>query len=130
MAFQRISNHIVVSGSDELTITYLKQLRLVQAKVPLLGKDNFQNYEAAHTILQFQPSLKGKIVIHCNSIRFMRFMADSEVAKQCINFNAYQLAASALVQQHLLLHYVQTVPKDVVVIAGLGLFGQTILEEL
>ena len=175
--FQRISNHIVVSGSDELTFTYLKQLRLVQPKVPLLficdeispireeelkrryhaivitgditrsyflsklflhkakkvlllGKDNFQNYEAAHKILQLQPSLKGKIVIHCNSIRFMRSMADSEVAKQCINFNAYQLAASALVQQHLLSHFVETVPKDVVVIAGFGLFGQTILEEL
>jgi hypothetical protein len=60
----------------------------------------------------------------------MRFMADSEVAKQCINFNAYQLAASALVQQHLFSHYVQIVPKDVVEIAGFGLFGQTILEEL
>jgi hypothetical protein len=177
--FQRISNHIVVSGSgsNELTITYLKQLRLVQPDIPLLvicdeisptreeelksryhaivitgditrsyflsklflhkakkvlllGQDNFQNYEAAHKILQLQPSLKGKIIIHCNSIRFMRSMADSEVAQQCINFNAYQLAASALVQQHLISHFVQTVPKDVVVIAGFGLFGQTILEEL
>lgn len=175
--FRRISNHIVVSGSDELTITYLKQLRLVQPKIPLLiicdeispireeelkrryhamvitgditrsyflsklflhkakkvlllGKDNFQNYEAAHKILELQPSLSGKIIIHCNSIRFMRSMTDSSVAKQCINFNAYQLAASALVQQHLISHFVQTVPKDVVVIAGFGLFGQTILEEL
>ena len=175
--FKRLSNHIVVSGSGELTITYLKQLRLVQPKVPLLiicdefspfreeefkrryhatvingditrsyflsklflnkakkvvllGEDNFQNYEAAHKILELQPSLQGKIIIHCNSIRFMRSMADSEVAKNCINFNAYQLAASALVQQHLISHFVQTVPKDVVVIAGFGLFGQTILEEL
>jgi hypothetical protein len=175
--FKRLSNHIVVSGSGELTITYLKQLRLVQPKVPLLiicdefspfreeefkrryhatvingditrsyflsklflnkakkvvllGEDNFQNYEAAHKILELQPSLRGKIIIHCNSIRFMRSMADSEVAKNCINFNAYQLAASALVQQHLISHFVQTVPKDVVVIAGFGLFGQTILEEL
>jgi hypothetical protein len=175
--FRRISNHIVVSGSNELTITYLKQLRLVQPKIPiliicdkissireeelkrryhatvitgdithsyflsklflhkakkvlLLGQDNFQNYEAAHKILQMQPSLQGKIIIHCNSIRFMRSMADSSVAKQCINFNAYQLAASALVKQHLISHFVQTVPKDVVVIAGFGLFGQTILEEL
>jgi hypothetical protein len=56
-------------------------------------------------------------------MRFMRSMADSEVVKQCINFNAYQLAASALVQQHLFSHYVQTVPKDVVEIAGFGLFG-------
>ena len=175
--FRRISNHIVVSGSGELTITYLKQLRLIQPKVPvlvisdeisatreeelkrryhaivitgditssyflsklflhkakkllLLDHDNFQNYEAAHKILQLQPSLEGKIIIHCNSIRFMRSMADSAVAKKCINFNAYQLAASALVQQHLISHFVETVPKDVVVIAGFGLFGQTILEEL
>lgn len=175
--FRRISNHIVVAGSDELTITYLKQLRLVQPKIPilvicdevsaireeelkrryhaivitgditrsyflsklflhkakkvlLLGQDNFQNYEAAHKILQLQPSLKGNIIIHCNSIRFMRSMANSNVAQQCINFNAYQLAASALVRQHLIFHFVQTVPKDVVVIAGFGLFGQTILEEL
>lgn len=175
--FRRISNHIVISGSDELTITYLKQLRLLQPKIPvlvicdevspvreeelkrryhakvingdvtrsyylsklflhkakkvlLLGQDNFQNYEAAHKMLQMQSSLQGKIIIHCNSIRFMRSMADSTVAKQCINFNAYQLAASALVQQHLISHFVETVPKDVVVIAGFGLFGQTILEEL
>jgi hypothetical protein len=60
----------------------------------------------------------------------MRSMADSVVAQKCINFNAYQLAASALVKQHLISHFVQTVPKDVVVIAGFGLFGQTILEEL
>lgn len=175
--FRRISNHIVVAGSDELTLTYLKELRLVQPKIPLLvicdevspireeelksryhaivitgditrsyflsklylhkakkvlllGQDNFQNYEAAHKILQLEPSLQGKIIIHCNSIRFMRSMADSEVAQQCINFNAYQLAASALVQQHLISHFLQTVPKDVVVIAGFGMFGQTILEEL
>jgi hypothetical protein len=98
--------------------------------VLLLGTDNFQNYEAAHKILQLEPQLQGRIIIHCNSIRFMRSMADSNVAKKCINFNAYQLAASALVKQHLISHFVQTVPKDVVVIAGFGIFGQTILEEL
>ena len=73
---------------------------------------------------------KDKIIIHCNSIRFMRSMAESQVAQQCINFNSYQLAASALVQKHLIFHFVETTPKDVVVIAGFGLFGQTILEEL
>ncbi|MFT6778333.1 MAG: hypothetical protein ACJAV1_002272, partial [Paraglaciecola sp.] len=34
--FRRFSNHIVVSDSGELTITYLKQLRLVQPKIPIL----------------------------------------------------------------------------------------------
>jgi hypothetical protein len=175
--FRRIKNHIVVSGSGELVISYLKELRAVQPKISLvvidnyidpireeelkkrynakvmkgditrsyfltnlslnyakkvllLGTDNIQNYEAAHKILLLEPKLQGKVIIHCDSIRFMRSMADSNVAKKCISFNAYQLAASALVQQHLISHFVETVPKDVVVIAGFGMFGQTILEEL
>jgi hypothetical protein len=173
----RISNHIVVSGSGDLTITYLKELRIAAPNVPLLiidnhidpireeelkrryrakvivgditrsyflrklhlakakkvvllADDNFQNYEAAYKILQLAPELKKRIIIHNNSIRFMRSMAGSHVAKNCINFNSYQLAASALVQQHLISHFLKTKPKDLVVIAGFGLFGQTILEEL
>lgn len=175
--FRRFKNHIIVSGSGELTVSYLKEMREVSPKTPLLiidnqiepfreeefkrrynatvikgditrsyfllklslksakkvvllGDDNFQNYEAAHKILKLEPGLEKNIVIHCNSIRFMRSMADSHVAQKCINFNSYQLAASALVQHHLLIHFVETKPKDVVVIAGFGLFGQTILEEL
>ncbi len=175
--FRRLKNHIIVSGSGELTISYLKELRKLSPKtslliiddnidpvreeefkrrydatvitgditrsyflaklslnnakkVVLLGTDNFQNYEAAYKILELEPNLEGRILIHCNSIRFMRSMTDSHVAKKCINFNAYQLAASALVQHHLASHFVETIPKDVVVIAGFGLFGQTILEEL
>jgi hypothetical protein len=173
----RIRNHIVVSGSSELTITYLKELRIAAPNVPLLiidnhidpfreeelkrrynakvivgditrsycldklnlpkakkivllSNDNFQNYEAAHKILQIAPCLQKRIIIHNNSIRFMRSMSESHVANKCINFNSYQLAASALVQQHLISHFLKTVPKDVVVIAGFGGFGQTILEEL
>lgn len=174
---RRYKNHVIVAGSGELTVSFLKEFREISAKTPLLiidnevdsireeefkrrynatvitgditrsyflaklslnhakkvlllGGDNFQNYEAAHKILKLEPGLKDNIVLHCNSIRFMRSMADSHVAQHCINFNAYQLAASALVKQHLVFHFVETVPKDVVVIAGFGLFGQTILEEL
>lgn len=175
--FLKISEHIIVSGTDELTISYLKELRQLKPKIPLvvidncvdpvreeefrkrynaivikgditrsfyltrlnlakakrvvlLGPDNFQNYEAAHKILKLAPDLQSKIIIHSNSIRFMRSMADSHVAKQCTCFNSYQLAASGLVKQHLISHFLKTEPKDVVVIAGFGLFGQTILEEL
>jgi hypothetical protein len=173
----RIHNHIVIFGSGELTITYLKELRKTSPKVAvividahidslradelkhryavkvivgdlsnsyflqklrfdkakkvlLLGQDNFQSYEAAIKILKLAPKLEQKIIVHCNSIRFMRAMAQSHVALKCINFNSYQLAAAALVQQHLICHFLKTKPKDVVVIAGFGLFGQTILEEL
>ena len=77
-------------------------------------------------ILLLEPGLQDNIIIHCNSIRFMRSMADSNVALKCINFNSYQLAASALVQHHLLFHFVETEPKDVVVIAGFGRVGQAV----
>lgn len=175
--FQRFRNHVIVAGSGELAVSFVKEFRRVSPsanlliidndfdqlreiefrrryhakivrgditrsfflqrlhlkcakKVILLGDDNFQNYEAAHKILDLEPKLQNNIIIHCNSIRFMRSMADSYVAKQCINFNAYQLAASALVKKHLNTHFLETTPKDVVVIAGFGVFGQTILEEL
>lgn len=175
--FQRFNNHVIVSGSGELTVSYLKEFRKISPNVPLiimdskidrlreeefklrykatviigdinrsyflsklslkrakkvifLGDDNFQNYEAAYKILTLEPRLKNKIIIHCNSIRFMRSMADTHVAQQCIQFNSYQLAASSLVQQYLVSHFVETIPKDVVVIAGFGQFGQTILEQL
>lgn len=174
---RRIKNHLVIVGSDDLTISYLKalreespkvsiliidnsiellrqeelrqqfnakvipgdinhtfflkRLRLDKAKkVLLLETDNFQNYETANKILKLVPKLEQRIIIHTSSIRFMRSMANSHVAQQCINFNSYQLAAAGLVKQTLISHFQQTKPKDVVVIAGFGLFGQTILEEL
>jgi FlaA1/EpsC-like NDP-sugar epimerase len=174
---RRVNNHLVVVGSGDLTISYLKALRQCDAKVPvlivdnnidplrseelkqqfnakvikadishsfllkrlrlnkvskvlLLGDDNFQNYETANKILKLEPELHKKIIIHCTSIRFMRTMATSRVALASINFNAYQLAAAGLVQQHLIQHFQKTKPKDVVILAGFGLFGQTILEEL
>lgn len=175
--FQMFKNHVIVSGSGELVVSYLKEFREVSPTAPLiiidhdfdpvreeefrrrygatviagditrsyflsklglnrarkivlLSGDNMQNYEAALKILNLEPGLQDNIIVHCNSIRFMRSMAESHVAEKCINFNAYQRAASALVQKHLVVHFVETIPKDVVVIAGFGLFGQTILEEL
>jgi len=60
----------------------------------------------------------------------MRSMADTGMALKTINFNSYHLAAAGLVQDHLIWHFLKTKPKDVVVLAGFGIFGQTILEEL
>jgi len=173
----RIKNHIIIAGSGELTITYLKALRDVDKKVSVViidnqidklrehelrvqfsakviigdithsyfinrlnltkarkvlmfTEDNFQSYDAANKILKRFPNLKNKIIIHCNSIRFMRSMNGSQVAKDCITFNSYQLAAIGLTNGQLIKHLYKTKPKDVVVMAGFGLFGQTVLEEL
>lgn len=110
---------------------FLTKLRIQKAvKILMMGNDNFQSYEAAHKIIQVAPQMAPKVVIHCNNLRFMRGMSESRVAMLCHSFNSYHLAAAGLVKRHLLEHFHQTEPLDMVVIAGFGRFGQTILEEL
>ena len=109
----------------------LRALRLDKAiRVVLLGEDDFQSYEAASKILRQYPHLGSKIVLHCHRLRFMRAMQETAVAKQTINFNLYNIAAAGLVKDHLIGHFLKTESRDVVVLAGFGRFGQTVLEEL
>ncbi len=174
---QRIKNHIIVAGADELTLSYLRVLRRHDKKVPiivvgrsldaatedelreafnafvlvgdithefflrqlrlkkarkilLLGANSLRSYEAASIILGMVPGIGHKVIIHCTSLRFMRAMSTTSVAQQCQTFNTYHLAASGLVRNHLVGHFQDTRPKDTVVLAGYGRFGQTVLEEL
>ena len=109
----------------------LRQLRLPRArKVVLLAEDDFQAYEAANKILNLFPHLEHKIILHCRNLRFLRAMEETRVAKLCTNFNWYHLAAAAMVADHLIGHFRRTEVRDVVVLAGFGRFGQTILEQL
>lgn len=110
---------------------FVKQLQLEHVKkILLLGNDSLRSYEAASNILSMFPGIGEKVVIHCGSLRFMRAMSTSQVANQCQTFNTYHLAALGLVHNHLLQHFEITEPRDVVILAGFGRFGQTILEEL
>jgi Trk K+ transport system NAD-binding subunit len=109
----------------------LHELRLQQARrVVLLGDDDFKAYEAASKILRLYPHLAGGIVLHCQNLRFLRAMQDTYVAQHITGFNSYHLAATGLVRDQLIAHFKKTSARDIVVIAGFGRFGQTILEEL
>jgi len=174
---RRLNGHIVIVGSGEMTISYLrvlrthnklvpvivvdskvdpirelelvetfnvtvvvgdithdflvKELRLKRAKrVILLGEDNFIAYEAAAKILKLFPRLESKIIVHCQNLRFLRAVQVTKIAKQSVSFNSYNLAAKGLVRDTLIHHFNKTAGKDTVILAGFGLFGQTILEEL
>lgn len=120
----------VITG--DITHDFLiKELRLHRCRrVALMGDDNFQAFEAASKILRLYPRLEHRIIIHCQSLRFLRAMQETQIAKQSISFNSYNLAAKGLVQDSLIHHFAHTAEKDTVVLAGFGLFGQTILEEL
>jgi len=174
---KRLQNHVVIVGSGELTISYLRVLRRQDPDVPivvvdqamepvrelelaqtfqvmavigeithdfllnglrleratrvlLLGPDDFQSFEAASQILRRFPHLRERVILHCHNLRFLRAMENTAVGKQCVLFNSYHLAAASLVNDRLIGHFKRTSARDVVVLAGFGRFGQTILEEL
>jgi voltage-gated potassium channel Kch len=116
----------------DLTHDYLlRSLRLRKAKrVVLLGNDDFQAFEAASRVLEIAPHLAGRIVLHCHNLRFMRSLQETELAQQCQIFNTYNLAAKGFVRSRLIEHFKHTSSKDIVVMAGFGRFGQSVLEEL
>ena len=108
-----------------------RELQLGRAsQVIFLGDNDFQAYEAASKVLRLFPDLQTRIVLHSHNLRFMRSMQDTSVAKYCTTFNSYHLAAKSLVDNALLGHFHSTRAQDVVVIAGFGRFGQTVVEEL
>ena len=115
-----------------LTHEYLlRTLRLTRARrVLLLADDDFQSFEAAARILELAPRLSGRIVLHCHNLRFMRALQTTDIAQQCEVFNTYHLAASGFVRNSLVEHFERTNSKDIVVMAGFGRFGQSVLEEL
>ena len=127
---QQTFNATVVTGdiTHEFLITALRLHRA--SKVVLLGESDFQSFEAASRMLAKFPRLAGRIVLRCHNLRFMRALQETAVARQCLTFNSYQLAAAGLVRDHLIDHFHRTSGPDVVVIAGFGRFGQTTLEEL
>ncbi len=115
-------------------ITHDYMLNLVKIhkakRVLLLGDDDFYAFEAASRILDLAPELTGRIVLHCNNLRFMRSLANTQVAQRCEVFNTYNVAARQLVRGELVQHFAATANKDFVVMAGFGRFGQSVLEEL
>jgi voltage-gated potassium channel Kch len=121
---------IVVSGGITHEF-FLDQLHIGEAsRIFLLDSNSLRNYEAAAALLEKLPTIGERIVIHCSNLRFMRSMANSPVAQRCEIFNTYHLAASGLVRSYMLQQFRETAAKDIVVLAGFGRFGQTILEEL
>ncbi|MBL4682016.1 MAG: NAD-binding protein [Pseudomonadales bacterium] len=174
---RRLNNHIVIVGAGNMTVSYLRVLRLHSPNIPvvvvdhtidrvrelefaetfdvsvvvgdithdfllralklkraqrviLMGNNDFHAFEAASKILRLYPHLASRVILHCSNLRFLRAMQETSIAKLCVNFNTYNLAAKGLVRDQLLAHFEHTVEKDIVVLAGFGLFGQTILEEL
>ena len=123
--------HAHVIEGDIASDAILRKLRLRSAaRVLLLTDDDFGNLDAAARIIALAPELAPHIVVHVGDLRFMRSMAATQLARACQVFNGHQIAAAHLVQAHLLEHFRRTEHTDIVVLAGFGRFGQTVLDEL
>lgn len=109
----------------------LRRLGLDRARrVLLLTDDDFTNLDAATKILAQAPHLGPDVVVHVSDLRFLHSMAGTRLARRCQIFNGHQIAASHLVQTSVLDHFRRTTPRDLVILAGFGRFGETVLEEL
>jgi Trk K+ transport system NAD-binding subunit len=121
----------VIVGGDITSDDTLHGLRVNRAhRVLLLTGDDFANLDAAAKMLGRAPRLAGRIVAHVSDLRFMRETAGSSVAQGCEIFNGHEFAATNLVSERLLTHFRSTPHRDLVVLAGFGRFGQTVLQQL
>ena len=121
---------VVVTG-DITDDGLLQRIRVDRARRALfLTGDDFANLDAAAKALRLAPELGGRIVVHVSDLGFMRETADSSVARGSQIFNGHEFAATHLVQEHLLARFHATPERDLVVLAGFGRFGQTVLHQL
>ena len=121
---------VIITG-DITSDAVLRGLRLGRAhRVLLLTGDDFANLDAAAQILKLAPRRFGDIVVHVSDLGFMRETAQSSVARECEIFNGHEFAAINLVHEHLVGRFRGTPHRDLVVLAGFGRFGQSVLHQL
>jgi hypothetical protein len=121
----------VIINGDIASDTVLRGLRMQHAhRVLLMTGDDFANLDAAAKILRLAPDLAGDIVVHVSNLGFMRETAESSVARDCEIFNGHEFAAVNLVREHLVGRFHGTPYSDLVVLAGFGRFGQSVLHQL
>lgn len=131
LAELRDVHHALLVTGDVASDTVLRGLRMERAhRVLLLTGDDYANLDAAAKILRLAPGLAGRIVVHVSDLGFMRQTAGSSVARDCDVFNGHEFAAINLVQEHMVKYFRSTPHRDLVVLAGFGRFGQTVLDQL
>jgi voltage-gated potassium channel Kch len=106
-------------------------------RVMLLTGDDFANLDAASRILARTPELRGRVVAHVADLAFKarlgRFAASPAPEQRgdgFETFNSLEAAAVDLVKHRLLAHFEATPHLDLVILAGFGRFGQTLLDQL
>ncbi|MCA9605498.1 MAG: NAD-binding protein [Myxococcales bacterium] len=96
--------------------------------VVLLTGDDLINLEVGSRITRIAPHVR--VVAHVSDIATRRLVERSGAGARIQTFNSHRIAAHGLHEDHLEAAFAATEPRDIVVIAGFGRFGQTTLEHL
>ncbi|KIG14454.1 hypothetical protein DB30_06797 [Enhygromyxa salina] len=99
-------------------------------RVMLLTGDDFVNLDTASRVLIRRPWLRGRIVAHVADLAFMRAVPAEAIDGGYEAFNSLESAAIQLVEQRLIARFGASTHRDLVVLAGFGRFGQTVLHQL
>lgn len=99
-------------------------------RIMLLSDDDFVNLDAAARLLTRAPWLRGRVVAHVADLGFMRGVPQTRSGALYETFNSLESAAVNLVEQRLIARFEATEQRDLVILAGFGRFGQTVLDQL
>ncbi len=120
-----------VMVGDILHEETLDRIRMEKARrLMILTGNDFVNLDAASMIAQRSEHAAQRTVIHLSDTRMAHAMKSHRALTTVTKFNQHSIAATHLVKSRLMAHFIKTRPRDVVVLAGFGRFGQTLLREL
>jgi hypothetical protein len=123
--------HASVLTGDISSEPVFRTLRLATAKrLVVLTGDDYINLDTAENAIRLAPHLATETLIHISDLRLLRVVEDAKLLQQVAKFNSHRRAAEYLVSEKLLPHFRETESTDIVVLAGFGRFGQSVLDQL
>ncbi|MEL6185589.1 MAG: NAD-binding protein, partial [Myxococcota bacterium] len=126
---ERFRVHILVGRPTSRVA--LRRLRLDRAsRILVLNRDDFLNFDTATRMLELCPRVAPHLTVHVRDLVFLRSIRSLRLPVLTNVFNGHARAASYLVEELLVAHFHETEQTDVVVLAGFGSFGQTVLHQL
>jgi len=128
-AIERFRAKVLIADISNESALHALRLRTAKRLVVLTG-DDYINLDTAANAIRIAPHLATQTLIHISDLRLLRVVEDIELLKQASMFNSYRRAARYLVDEKLLPHFHETENRDIVVLAGFGRFGQSVLDEL
>lgn len=122
------ANVLIADIASKYTVRAIR-LQTARRLVMLTG-DDYLNLDTASNAIRIAPHLATETLLHISDLRLLRVVEEAQLLQDATKFNSYRRAAQYLVSEKLLPHFHKTAPGDIVVLAGFGRFGQSVLAEL